>query len=377
MEDLIRKIEKVKGAVRLEVNQKEAIRGRILRFIKGHGDVREGQFIRQNIQRSPKTTFSFLKPMPIFAVIVIIAMLGGGTSFAAQGSLPGDLLYPVKVSFNEKVVAAFKVSAETEAAYQAELAARRLEEASELAAKNGISAETRADIESRFEAHADQVKTRIAELKTKGDVRAAADLASQFEASMKAHEAILVKLESKEEDIRPLRITVDGTLQTITGTREDLESEIATSSEKSENRAEVKVAAEGKLNAATNVIASVKHYIETKKAALGTQATAEAEARLAVAENLVVEGSAKIKAEAYGEAFNLGNQAIRIAEEARALVEAKADLKVDVDLKAPVEIDIRGTENPDADGEVRGGAKAEENAGATSTKGNLKLKLNF
>lgn len=304
--------------------------------------------------------------MTIFAIIAIITAVGGGTSLAAHGSLPGDALYGVKIGFNEKVVAAFKASAEAEATYEATLASRRLEEAAKIAAKNEMNADVRANIEARFDAHADRVGARIAELQAKGDVHAAADLASRFEASLRAHEAILVKLESKDEEVRPLRLAVDGVLETTVGVRAGLEARIANSTS-TENRAEVKVAAEGKLNAATNVIASTKNYIETKKAALGAEATAEAEARLAVAENLVVEGRAKITAEAYGEAFNLGNEAIRITQEARALVEAKADLNVDVDLKAPVQINVHGTSTMNIDGRMN----------STSTKGNLELKLNF
>ena len=36
-------------------------------------------------------------------ILIIILIIGGGASFAAEQAVPGNLLYPVKISINEKV----------------------------------------------------------------------------------------------------------------------------------------------------------------------------------------------------------------------------------------------------------------------------------
>lgn len=314
----------------MKSSRKKEIRNVLIRFIESQKLVRDREVMRHSMQRS-NTRFNILKPMPIFAVIAIVALLGGGTSFAAQGALPGGILYPVKVGFNEQVVAALQFSSEAKANYEALLAERRLDEASSLAVQGKLDSSESADLESRFAAHAAKVKERINEMEAKGNIRAAADFSSRFETSLKAHDEILIKLQEKDSDVKDIEIKANAALGDILGVRIRLESKIASSTAE-ENGTDVKTAAEGKVNAATNVISSVRSYLENKKDKLGAQATANAEARLAVADSLVVQAKARIEAGAYGEAFNIGNHAIRVAQDARTLIEAKIELEVDVEL---------------------------------------------
>jgi len=111
----------------------------------------------------------------------------------AEGSLPGDVLYPIKVGVNENVRGAIAVSAKSEAELEARLAGRRLEEAEKLATKEDLSVEITTEIEDNFNAHADRTMARIETL-AETDARAAADIASNFETSLLAHERVLVRL---------------------------------------------------------------------------------------------------------------------------------------------------------------------------------------
>jgi hypothetical protein len=372
MESFFEKLNKAKREVRFELEQKEALKKRLLQYIEAERLVREQKLTRQDIiQRSAVGIVP--KPMTILAVIVIAALVGGGTSFAAQNALPGDLLYPVKVNVNEKITLAFKASAKAKAEYEADLAARRLEEAAELAAESRLNAEARTQVESRFQAFADRVEARIDALRAEGNVQGAADVASRFETALRAHEQILTRFEARGGDVavevRPLGTAVRGVLNLVVGARTELESDVAAS----ENKAEVKVAAEGKVNAAENVIASTEAFIESRKAKLGAEAAAEAEARLQAAGDLVVQAKTKVQAEAYGEAFTLASQAIRVAQEARALVEARTELNVDVNL-GPLKLESEGS------GEMQSGAGASEEGNmqrGTKGSGEVKLKVEF
>src|SRR3990167_7091842 len=78
---------------------------------------------------SPSPYFSFVTPrfaVPVLVLIIVVG--GGGISYAAEGTLPGDLLYPVKITVNESVRGALAFSAASKAEWHATAAERRMVE---------------------------------------------------------------------------------------------------------------------------------------------------------------------------------------------------------------------------------------------------------
>ena len=134
--------------------------------------------------------------MPIILIIALVA--SGGVSFAAENSLPGDALYPIKLSVNENVRAGFTFGSEAKAAYDAKRAEKRLIEAEKLAAEGRLSADAQAQVEANFERFADRVEARIEAIAQKQPEKAAA-IAAQFEAALEAHGAVLAKLASSAQ----------------------------------------------------------------------------------------------------------------------------------------------------------------------------------
>jgi len=84
---------------------------------------------------------SIFKTMPILLVIALLVT--GGASVAAESSLPGDVLYPVKINVTENVKSMLALSDESEAKLHSELAAKRIEEAEALAAESRLDADVR------------------------------------------------------------------------------------------------------------------------------------------------------------------------------------------------------------------------------------------
>ena len=74
----------------------------------------------------------------------------------------------------------------------------------------------------------------------------------------------------------------------------------------------------------------MRKFIETKKTSVSTEATAQAEAELEIAQKAIVEGQTKLEAKTYGEARQLFQRAVRIAQEAKLLLNANESLKVEV-----------------------------------------------
>src|SRR3989344_2570438 len=87
--------------------------------------------------------------------LLLVLCVGGGVSFAAENTVPGDALYSVKTSVNENVRAAIAVSTEAEARWQAQAAQRRLAEAKELSARGELSADVEAELGAAFSEHAE------------------------------------------------------------------------------------------------------------------------------------------------------------------------------------------------------------------------------
>jgi len=115
------------------------------------------------------------------------------------------------------------------------------------------------------------------------------------------------------------------------------------------NGPDVKSAAQGKLGAAVNVIAAVRNFIDDKSATMTADEKARAEARLAAANDLVVQGQAKLAAGAYAEAFNLGNAAIRTAQSVHMLLDVESNLDDELNAEQPEPSDLpEGTERPEA-----------------------------
>ena len=119
-------------------------------------------------------------------------MIGGGTSFAAQGALPGDFLYPVKTEFNENIRAAFAVSADSEAKLQANLLEERIAEAVELQAAGKLTADTTQSVAANI-----TLQTNIAMLASaNSSVFVAKETKSQIQGALTSFLAI-TNLDSK------------------------------------------------------------------------------------------------------------------------------------------------------------------------------------
>src|SRR5258706_14979465 len=88
--------------------------------------------------------------------VVIVLALSGGASFVAESSLPGDPLYIVKTSVNERVMGIVNTNNPTDHAnWEADLAARRLNEAAELELRGTLTSDVATMLNSEFTTHAE------------------------------------------------------------------------------------------------------------------------------------------------------------------------------------------------------------------------------
>lgn len=135
--------------------------------------------------------FAHLRSRFMIAGMAALAlMVTGGTSYAAQGSVPGDTLYPVKVEVNETVRSAFAFSNEAKAVLQAKLAAERLEEAETLAARGQLNAENATILSSRLQAH----YTAATDYSSRAESAVPADVRALLAGTFRSYAATLTEL---------------------------------------------------------------------------------------------------------------------------------------------------------------------------------------
>ncbi len=307
--------------------------------------------------------------MPVGIIIALVVALGGGVSMAAQSSLPGGALYPVKVNINEEVRAAFALSAKARAQSDARRAEERLQEAEELSVEEDVDAETRADIEANFQLFADRTEARIDAL-TDTDARAAADIASNFEMALSSHGKVLARLAADADgaEVRDLQATSDKELKETVTLRLEAEGKV-----KEEDGAPATMeAARGKLGAAVNVLAEVSRFIDLRESQLGAAAVTAARAELKNAQDLKAEADADFAAGKYPEAFIKGNAVIRMAQGAKLLIQAQEDLDVDLHLGG------RPTATPPHPSpKVEGERESEANDEGDGTSAGAKVNIEF
>ncbi len=312
----------------LSESEKSAMRAQLMDFMKQH-PIQPAVAVPAQASGG-----SFWKPFsqkPLYASLALalaVVLCGAGVSFAAQNSLPGDVLYPIKTQVNEKVLAWFDVSDQARAEHSIALANTRLEEFEKVAAKGKLTTTAAAQAESSFSENVAAAQARIDSLDngSGNDPAVSAQLNAQLQTALTAHINILNNLAGRNNDAA----RVSDFAKTVT-THVD---SVAKATEKSQAHVfakesqEVKNDAQHEFSRAQASITSAASFLDAKKAAISADATASAQANLDAANALVVQGQQKLEVQDYQAAFLLFQQAVSVAQGTQITVSAAADLNI-------------------------------------------------
>lgn len=195
MNTIIKQLKRYAQGTHLSAEEKTAMRDVLIRYIVAH-PARESAYQSRSIP-SP-FSLEVLRSRKSLAALVIGGLLAGGSvSFAAEGTVPGDMLYPIKVRVNEPMRGVFAVTPQTKALWEVRLVERRLEEIEKIASLPGRSSSERQAIQKRLEDHTVVARKRIADLKERGDEDRALAAAEHFTEVLQEHEAVLEDLNEK------------------------------------------------------------------------------------------------------------------------------------------------------------------------------------
>ncbi|MEY4747091.1 MAG: hypothetical protein RLZZ416_140 [Candidatus Parcubacteria bacterium] len=181
---------------RLSPHERASMRERLKLFVHEHPAAMPlGARLRSRVRSLDFRLFSHIRLHPAALSLVLVLTAGIGTSYAAEGALPGDALYPLKIHFNESIQGALAVSDEAKAHWNVERTSRRLAEAEALAQQGALTSEAKTDIELGFDTSNGEFDENVRALASAtGSAPVVAAAAERLEASLKEHEDALSKM---------------------------------------------------------------------------------------------------------------------------------------------------------------------------------------
>ncbi|MFZ3043807.1 MAG: DUF5667 domain-containing protein [Minisyncoccia bacterium] len=208
-------IQGIQKGIRLSPEEKGAVLARLIQHVDAHN--KQQPIISPWKIYVSRFNFRFQFQYAI-AGILILLLTGGSVTFAAEGALPGDLLYPVKIHVAEPLQGALVSGDVGKAQWQAQVAVRRLEEAETLAAQGRLSASSVQTVRDNFQNSVNRFNTAIADASAKSSSDDIVNAAVDFEADINAHSQILsvvgnTATSSLASNIASLRSVVDENAQ--------------------------------------------------------------------------------------------------------------------------------------------------------------------
>lgn len=169
-------------SVHLRNAERDLLRERIVSYMEYHplpsNLAYKETAVTQGVLTEPFKVFTF-NPLyvrsfvGVFAVFVLVSIPA-----LAEKAVPGDILYPVKVQFNEEVRATLAFSPYQKVAWETQRMERRIAEARLLAREGKLTQETQDQVAQAVREHSDAAQREIAQLReSDSDEAAIAEIA--------------------------------------------------------------------------------------------------------------------------------------------------------------------------------------------------------
>lgn len=191
-------------SVTLSDTKRSALRSSLIARMREYG-------ARQAIP-SPWSSFFFAKHIQVASLsLIIVVSYGSSVTFAAEGSLPGDILYPIKTHVNEPIVRVITVtSPASEAAFETKLLEKRLEEAETLDARESLNPELKQSVREGIHDQSIKAKEKINDADDSSDVNISSVIRSiSDEISTSSPESISEKGNRSHENLGDNKKEID------------------------------------------------------------------------------------------------------------------------------------------------------------------------
>lgn len=304
----------------------------------------------------------------IAAMLLFFTM--GGAAYAAEGALPGERLYPVKIGFNEELRRFVAWSPRDRALWEGERASRRLMEAEELAREGLLKMEMRVALDARFREHAADAEKLLARVRLATDGEGiAADATARIEGKWSAHRKVIQAIVDQRRGELPegADTTEDGEFGQIAQLAASVDTEVSSAARwlgESETSASARgdnawrSLAEGRRDAASYRISSTRSWLASSGKRVSGDLRQQAMTALERADAAVVAGNEALAKNDFNAAFAAFSGAQKTAQEVKTAVSAGSRLKVNVRLFADaVRPEVKADVKADGEAEVDAGKK--------------------
>ncbi len=332
---------------------------------------------------SPYFHFSFqFFSTRVLAPLAVVFLISSGTTYAAEGALPGDTLYPVKVYVNESVVLSLARTPEAKAEAHASLAERRVEEAQALAAEGRLDATTTEALAVEVEAHVEEAEVRAAEAEEVESGKSR-QVRAKLAATLDTGARVLVRIGADKDEktkesseVLSMRLLARVGVDSAAGANVRAMSKMAApASDMATQTMSLMVASESTTTAeedptaqkaaamleheAVEALADAREILEDTKETFDTETITEIEKQFSSVKESMSRGSASLGAGAYMQASEDFSAALRLAIKLQKLLEAHK--KFDTNIVESLLWDEYSEDN----GSVQG-ASTEEGGASTS-----------
>lgn len=277
-------------------------------------------------QMTLREFFLASKPRSFVIAAALLMIAGGGVIGRANETLPGDVLYPVKINFNEKLQSLSALSVAERARVETIQAAERLQEAETLTVLGRLTPETQKAVEENFDRHARKIAADTSALRQEGDAYSATLVSSDFESALSSHRDILERLAKSNATGSPvvgLAAAVKEKLRETASARSQAEATLATSTDGTDIKGIALKADDESKKSLNNAVKTVDR--EGKKR--GAKAESAAKQEISQAASYRSEAEAELKSGDYAKAVILFGKAHRGAKKVQIKTESESELK--------------------------------------------------
>ena len=208
MNRFFRKYIKRAKRVSLPKEEKQLAREQVRLFVQDHPMPEVGRvWHRPTVFLSTSFFWVYRRPLAVALTVVVLIVTSGGVVFAAEESLPGDVLYPIKINVTEEVRAAMIPTKTARANWEITRVERRLNEVETLARLGRLDATTSQRIAEGFAVRADAANATVIHLETGESLKEADEVGMRLAETLVKHGKILQTLQdntSRKVALQPI-----------------------------------------------------------------------------------------------------------------------------------------------------------------------------
>ncbi|MEM9337043.1 MAG: hypothetical protein AAGA35_04275 [Patescibacteria group bacterium] len=188
-------LKKKSETIRLRASERADLRERLVSYMEYHplpeSMKQQKQAVAPQLVTEAYRTISLTASVYFRgAVGAIVLFVVVGVPLIAERSLPGDVLYPIKVQFNEEVRSTLTLSPYQKVEWETERLGRRIAEARLLASEGKLTEEFEAEVAEAVKAHSDAAQESIEEIReTDAEEAAIAEIA--FSSALEVQTAVI------------------------------------------------------------------------------------------------------------------------------------------------------------------------------------------